>query len=103
MERKNIEQLSQDLNRRLLEIARKVDPHDEQVIDMYAEEIAGDFCRAGMRDIAAGLQAADPNAPKQDFCSFREEAMPNLPFFREMAAGFKRQIFEAVQSVGKSR
>jgi hypothetical protein len=43
VEHKNTEHLGQDLDRRLLEIGRKVDPHHEQVTDMYAEEIAGDF------------------------------------------------------------
>ena len=103
MDQKNIQQLGQDLDRRLLEIARKVDPHDEQAIDMYAGEIAGDFCRAGMQDIAAGLQAADPNAPQQDFSGFAEEAMPNLPYFREMAAGIKQQIYQAMRAIGKLR
>jgi hypothetical protein len=34
MEHKHIEALGKDLDRRLLEIARKVDPNDEQAIDM---------------------------------------------------------------------
>jgi hypothetical protein len=73
----NIEQLGKDLDRRLLEIARKVDPNDEQAIDMYADEIAGDFCRAGFRDVGANLQTVDRTAPKRDFSSFTEEAMPD--------------------------
>ena len=101
MEHANIEQLGKDLDRRLLEIAQKVDPHDEQAIDMYAEEIAGDFCRAGFRDIGANLQAVDPNASQRDFSKLTEEAMPNPTFFREAAEGIKKQIYQALRSLGK--
>ena len=70
---------------------------------MYAEEIAGEFCRAGFRDIGANLEAVDPAAPKRDFSGLTEEAMPNPAFFREMADGIKRQIHQAMASIGKGR
>jgi hypothetical protein len=103
VEHKNIEQLGKDLDRRLLEIARKVGPNDELAIDMYAEEIAGDFCRAGFRDIGANLQTVDPTAPKRDVSSVTEEGMPDPAFFREMARGIKKQIYQAMRSIGKIR
>jgi hypothetical protein len=92
VEHRHIEELGRNLDRRLLEIARKVDPNDE---------IAGDFCRAGFRDIAANLKAVDPNAPEQDFSELTEEAMPNLPFYQEKFAGIKRQIYQAMKAIGK--
>ncbi len=58
MEQPNIEQLGKDLDRRLLDIARKVDPKDEQAIDMYADELAGDFCRAGRSRLANAARHA---------------------------------------------
>jgi hypothetical protein len=45
----------------------------------------------------------DVKAPKRDFSSFSEEAMPNLPFFGEMAARIKEQIHQAMRAIGKLR
>ena len=101
VEHANVERLGKDLDRRLLEIARTVDPHDEEAIDMYAEQIAGNFCRDGLRDLGANLQAVDPNGPQRDFSKLTEEAMPNAEFFREMAEGIKKQIYQAMQAIGK--
>jgi len=95
-----IEEHGKELDRRLLQIVQTEDPQDEQAIDMYAEQVAGKFCRAGIRDIAANLMAADPKNPEQDFSKFTEEMMPNLPYYREEVEGIKRQIYQAIQYLG---
>ena len=84
-EHKNIEALGKDLDRRLLEIARKVDPTDEAAIDLYAGEITMDFCRAGFRDIAANLQAADPNAPSRISADSRKRRCQTCPSTRRIS------------------
>jgi hypothetical protein len=86
----------------LLEIARKVDSHDDETVDMYAGEIAMDFSRAGFRNIATGLRAASPGANDEAISKAFERMTRKIPFDRECVQGIRTQIRDAMKSMGKN-
>ncbi len=101
---KHINELGTDRDRKLMEIAHKVDPNDEQAIDMYAEEMAMDVCRAGLRDIAASIKKGMADKAKDvDFEKLAEEALPQTDFYQEAVSDLKTKIYDAMRMIGKAK
>jgi len=99
---KNINALNEQRDKKLLEIAQKVDPSDEEAIDMYAQEMATDICRAAFRDIAASMKANMGDKGKDlDYEKLAEQALPNTDFYREAVSDLKKRIYDAMRSIGK--
>lgn len=98
--------LTQDRERRIFEIAKRVHPSDSAAIDMYAEEVATDVCRAAMRDLAGNLRRVGQENgepyPEEGLRKIAEELMPKPEFYQDAVKDVRRMIIQAMKKLGKT-
>jgi hypothetical protein len=98
----HLRKLRAERDQRILAIARSIDPYDRIAIDLYAQELANDICRAAWRDIAENYRqilAAEGKA--EDVTELAETSLPPPADFRQCVRDVKKLLRQALRAIGK--